>query len=464
MVFREKKIYCYTFLKNPSLFKWLLKFDYFHYDSALKILYTEARNEILEAIVLAAKGKLAINKSQLHTEFVKKAQECKKTSAVRFDIPKIDYKGLRIFVKTAVIDGTNYYLLVADQVNKCKNILSELDFVKYDRGLSVFLITHQEKYLLRLLQRVKGTIFLSFHQHVKINSLYLYSVIWSQSYATEITVPDAYLIHLKANNYSMNTIQNYYVSFFHFMYYCYSLKKELNRLSAEEVNALVVRLGMQNSLGTSSTHALINAVMYYYKHILGLSSYKSQIIRPQKERVLPKVMDATIIATIIRSCENLKHKTMISLIYACGLRAGELINLKIKDIDSKRMLVSICKAKGGKDRLVMLSEKLLEQLKIYYLAYKPSNYLFEGQYGDQYSVSSLRQVLATASRKAGLTQKPTLHWLRHSFATHLLEAGTDIRYIQQLLGHSSTKTTEIYTYVSTKQISLIKSPLDNLDI
>ena len=98
------------------------------------------------------------------------------------------------------------------------------------------------------------------------------------------------------------------------------------------------------------------------------------------------------------------------------------------------------------------------------LAYKPSNYLFEGQYGDQYSVSSLRQVLATASRKAGLTQKPTLHWLRHSFATHLLEAGTDIRYIQQLLGHSSTKTTEIYTYVSTKQISLIKSPLDNLDI
>ena len=155
---------------------------------------------------------------------------------------------------------------------------------------------------------------------------------------------------------------------------------------------------------------------------------------------------------------------MLSLIYGCGLRAGELINLKLEDIDSKRMLVSICKAKGNKDRVVMLSVKLLAQLQLYYAAYKPINYLFEGQYGDQYSVSSLRQVLGNACRKAGLKQKPTLHWLRHSFATHLLEAGTDIRYIQQLLGHSSTKTTEIYTYVSTKQISLIKSPLDNLNI
>ncbi|MGY3052966.1 integrase/recombinase XerD [Pedobacter sp. UYEF25] len=462
--FQGKKVYRYTFSRNPLLFKWLLKFSFFHYDANGKILYTDATENILETIIAAAKGKLIINRSQLHTEFIRKAQQDSKSSATHFEIPKYDYKKLKILVKTAIIEDVNYYLLATEQINVCKAILEKLDFVKYNRKLSVFLIPYKEKHLLTLLQTVKGIIFISFHQHVKISSLYLYAVIWSQSYATEVSVQDAYLIHLKANNYSLNTIQNYYVSFFNFKCYCYSLKKEIDLLSAEEVNALVVRLGMQNNFGTSTSHALINAVIYYYRHILGFSSYKNQIIRPQKERVLPKVLDATIIASIIRSCENVKHKTMLSLIYGCGLRAGELINLKIEDIDSKRMLVSICKAKGGKDRIVMLSAKLLAQLKTYYIAYKPTSYLFEGQYGDKYSVSSLRQVLGNACKKAGLKQKPTLHWLRHSFATHLLEAGTDIRYIQQLLGHSSTKTTEIYTYVSTKQISLIKSPLDSLNI
>lgn len=462
--FQGEKVYRYTFLKNLLLFKWLLKFSFFHYDASSKLLYTSAQEGFLEIIVAAGKGRLIINKSQMHSEFVKEAQKAVKTSFARFDIPKYDYKKLRIFVKVAIINETSYYLLAAEQINNCKAILAGLDFVTYDKKLAVFLVPYREKYLLKLLQTTKGSIFISFHQHVKINSLYLYTLIWSQSYDTQITVPDAYLIHLKANNYSLNTIQNYYVSLFNFQYYCYCLKKEINKLSAEEVNALVVRLGMQNNLSTSSSHGLINAVIYYYKHVLGLASYKNQIIRPQKERVLPKVMDASVIASIIRSCENVKHRTMLSLIYGCGLRAGELINLKLEDIDSKRMLVSICKAKGNKDRVVMLSVKLLAQLQLYYAAYKPINYLFEGQYGDQYSVSSLRQVLGNACRKAGLKQKPTLHWLRHSFATHLLEAGTDIRYIQQLLGHSSTKTTETYTYVSTKQISLIKSPLDNLNI
>ncbi|MGY3055504.1 integrase/recombinase XerD [Pedobacter sp. UYEF25] len=441
-----------------------MKFSFFHYDACCKLLYTEATEDILETIVAASQGKLTINRSQLHTQYVRKAQQYPKSSANHFEIPKYNYKKLKIFVKTAIIEDVNYYLLATEQINVCKAILAKLDFVKYNRKLSVFLIPYQEKYLLKLLQTVKGKIFISFHQHVKINSLYLYSVIWSQSYATDISVPDAYLIHLKASNYSLNTIQNYYVSFFNFKYYCHSLKKEIDQLTADEVNALVIRLGMQNNLGTSSSHALINAVLYYYRHILGLGTYKNQIIRPQKERVLPKVLDSSVIASIIRSCENLKHKTMLSLIYGCGLRAGEVISLKIEDIDSKRMLVSICKAKGSKDRMVMLSVKLLAQLKLYYAAYRPTNYLFEGQYGDKYSVSSLRQVLGNACKKAGLKQKPTLHWLRHSFATHLLEAGTDIRYIQQLLGHSSTKTTEIYTYVSTKQISLIKSPLDSLNI
>ena len=226
MDFRGRKVYRYTFPKNPLLFNWLLKFPFFHYDGNSKLLYTAAEEEILENIVDAAKGKLIINRSQMHSEFVKKAQQVCTPSTTHFEIPKYDYKKLRIFVKTAIIEDVGYYLLAADQINVCRAILANLDFVKYNRKLSVFLIPYKEKYLLRLLQTVRGKIFISLHQHVKINSLYLYSVIWSQSYATEVTVPDAYLIHLKANNYSLSTIQNYYVSFFHFRYYCHLPKEK----------------------------------------------------------------------------------------------------------------------------------------------------------------------------------------------------------------------------------------------
>jgi site-specific recombinase XerD len=155
---------------------------------------------------------------------------------------------------------------------------------------------------------------------------------------------------------------------------------------------------------------------------------------------------------------------MLSLTYASGLRVGEVLKLKVCDIDSKRMLITVRGGKGKKDRIVMLSEKILILLREYFKQYKPSHYLFEGQYGGVYSEASLRKVLHNACVKAKVLERPTLHWLRHSFATHLLEAGTDIRYIQQLLGHASTKTTEIYTHVSTKHIGMIKSPLDHLDI
>jgi len=150
-------------------------------------------------------------------------------------------------------------------------------------------------------------------------------------------------------------------------------------------------------------------------------------------------------------------------IYACGLRRSELLNLKPTDVDSKRMVLVIRNAKGRKDRIAPLSAKVLEMLRTYYKAYKPKRWLFEGQYaGTPYSAKSLQSVLKQALVKANIHKPVTLHWLRHSYATHLLEGGTDLRYIQELLGHKSSKTTEIYTHVSTKQIQQIKSPFDSL--
>lgn len=154
---------------------------------------------------------------------------------------------------------------------------------------------------------------------------------------------------------------------------------------------------------------------------------------------------------------------MLSLIYSCGLRRSELLNLTLNDIDSKRGLVIIRQAKGRKDRMAPLSEKILSLLRDYYIAYKPTKWLFEGQSGKgQYDERSLASVLIQALRKSKITKPVTLHWLRHSYATHLLENGTDLRYIQEILGHSSSRTTEIYTHVSNKSLQKIVSPFDSL--
>jgi integrase/recombinase XerD len=154
---------------------------------------------------------------------------------------------------------------------------------------------------------------------------------------------------------------------------------------------------------------------------------------------------------------------MLALIYSCGLRRSELLNLKPTDIDSKRNIIIIRAAKGKKDRIAPLSEKVLQMLREYYMAYKPKTWLFEGQFaGEQYSAKSLESVLKQAIEKTKIRKPITLHWLRHSYATHLLEAGTDLRYIQEILGHKNSKTTEIYTHVSTKSLQKIKSPFDDL--
>ncbi|MCY7352215.1 MAG: tyrosine-type recombinase/integrase [Cytophagaceae bacterium] len=185
---------------------------------------------------------------------------------------------------------------------------------------------------------------------------------------------------------------------------------------------------------------------------------------PAKERQLPVVLNSDEITRIFAQLKNLKHRTVLMLIYSAGLRISEAINLKIKDIDSKRMQIRIEQSKGKKDRYTLLSQKALLLLREYYQEYKPVNYLFEGQDSPTYSAKSIQLILKRACEQAGIKKHVTVHTLRHSFATHLLENGTDLRYIQLLLGHESSKTTEIYTHLTTKGFDQIKSPLDSLDI
>lgn len=224
-------------------------------------------------------------------------------------------------------------------------------------------------------------------------------------------------------------------------------------------NEIIIAKGHSSSY----QNQIINAIKLYYK-LKGRGRLNiEEISRPRREHKLPSVLSKEEIKMILGSLSNIKHKSMLSLIYSCGLRRGELLRLKMGDIDSKRNVLFVRQSKGKKDRIVPLNLNVLELLREYYRCYRPLKWLFEGQEkGAQYDERSLQLVLKKAVKKAGLKKEVSLQWLRHSYATHLLEAGTDLRYIQELLGHSSSRTTEIYTHVSTHMIQNIVSPFDQL--
>ncbi|MEG8990280.1 site-specific tyrosine recombinase/integron integrase [Ignavibacteria bacterium 4148-Me] len=185
-------------------------------------------------------------------------------------------------------------------------------------------------------------------------------------------------------------------------------------------------------------------------------------VKIKKPNRLPNILTVEEVREIINSITNIKHRAIISTIYSCGLKISEVVNLKINDIDSSAMTVKIVNAKGGNDRIVMLSEKLLSLLREYFKEYKPKVYLFEGQKGEKYSSRSIQKIFDNAVKKVGIKKKVTVHSLRHSFASHLLDNGTDIRLIQELLGHKHLSTTQIYTHISPFSIKKIKSPFDNI--
>lgn len=270
-----------------------------------------------------------------------------------------------------------------------------------------------------------------------------------------------YIQWLSSKKYSPNTIKTYSEALKSFL--IFYREKTITEITNEDVVIYNNEYILKNNLSCSYQNQIVNAIKLFFSTIRGTKIEIDKIHRPKRSKILPNVLSKEEIKLILNAHSNIKHKTMLSLIYSCGLRRSELLNLKPADIDSKRGIVIIRQGKGKKDRIVPLSLKILEMLREYYSICRPKIWLFEGQnLGEQYSEYSLQSVLKQALQKTGITKQVTLHWLRHSYATHLLEAGTDLRYIQELLGHNSSKTTEIYTHVSTKSIQQIKSPFDDL--
>lgn len=269
--------------------------------------------------------------------------------------------------------------------------------------------------------------------------------------------PESYLLKLELKKYSNNTVKTYVKCFEHFINYYFD--KPIDTLNEMDIREYLQHL-IQINRSKSYINLSINSIKFYYEIVLGMPNRFYNIERPRKDKKLPVVLSKSDIIKMIEHTNNIKHKCLISLLYSAGLRRSELLNLTLSDIDSSRMLIRVQDAKGSKDRYTLLSETVLKDLRIYYKQWRPKVYLFESPMGGKYSPNSIGKVVLYAAKKAGIKKTVSPHTLRHSFATHLLENGTDLRYIQLLLGHSSTKTTEIYTHVAKSSFNSIKNPLD----
>ncbi len=258
--------------------------------------------------------------------------------------------------------------------------------------------------------------------------------------------------------YSPNTIRAYKheLSFFLKYFERYDLKT----VTKDQIESYLFYMISKYKFGESKQNIIINAVKFYYEKILEMPREYYNIQRPKRSKTLPNVLSQEEVFILINSPKNLKHKAILYTIYSCGLRVSELLNLRIDDIRSKDKYVFVKGAKGKKDRRTILSENLLIILREYYMEYKPSYWLFEGQTSGKYSAKSVQSIYRKAQKKSGANPWSTPHTLRHSFATHLLENGENLRNIQVLLGHESSKTTEIYTHVTNSMNKNIVNPLD----
>lgn len=266
-----------------------------------------------------------------------------------------------------------------------------------------------------------------------------------------------YILEMQLRGYSAKTIKSYKGHFLRFYKFC---NVKIDDIKEEDAKRYIAFLIQSQNVSFSYINQAINSIKLYNK-LIHKDLWNLDLPRPSKDTHLPNILSKEEVNKIINGLTNIKHRSILYLVYGSGLRVGEVIQLKIEDINKDRMMIKVNQGKGRKDRYTLLPEKALALLKIYYQAYKPKVWLFEGaKQNEHITERSVQKIFERALKNAGINKKATVHTLRHCFATHLLESGVDIRYIQELLGHSSSKTTEIYTHVSNRALKNIKSPLD----
>ena len=267
---------------------------------------------------------------------------------------------------------------------------------------------------------------------------------------------------LSLRNYSPNTESVYLSAISQFIDFIKDRKVDV--VTGKVIEDYLLFLKEKRNLGYSTLKQAIASIRFLYADVLKKKIDFDFDIRMQKPQKLPVVLSTKEVERLLKSFRNVKHRAMFTLCYSAGLRLGELLGLKIADVDSDRMQIRIEHGKGRKDRYTVLSPRVLDLLRTYVSEFRPRTYLFEGENGGKYSSSSVQALMRRHRLIAGIQKRATVHTLRHSFATHLLENGTDIRVIQELLGHSQISTTQIYTHVTSTTRKKVESPLDRLNI
>jgi site-specific recombinase XerD len=288
----------------------------------------------------------------------------------------------------------------------------------------------------------------------------IFAANWRDCMEEEKTLFGVLSQEMRLRNYSHKTIKAYKSCIRSFVNF--TAPRHPRELQETDIRNYLLHLITVKQLAPATVNQVFNALRFLYVELYKKPYAIGGIPRPRKEKKLPTVLSQEEVLRILSQVDNLKHKTILMLIYSAGLRVGESVRLKISDIDGERKMIHLRNAKGKKDRYTLLSDTALETLREYYKQYKPKEYLFAGAEGRSHlSERSVQHVFERARESAGIHKPISVHGLRHSFATHLLESGVDLRYIQEILGHSSSKTTEIYTHVSKKTLGKIVNPLDN---
>lgn len=264
-----------------------------------------------------------------------------------------------------------------------------------------------------------------------------------------------YVRYLRGKRLSESTVKTYYTFILKFVVF---MGGPVKKLEKRDFELFVEKVLVPANYSVSSHRQCVSAFKHFAE--LFLLNIDFDALRPKRDKKLPVVLSASEVISILQATKNLKHRAVLGLIYSSGLRIGELLNLRLEDIDVERRQVFVRQSKGRKDRMVILAESILPLFQNYLLTYRPENYVVEGKPGKAYSPESVRAFLRRSCKRAKITKHVTPHTLRHSFATHLLENGVGLRHIQELLGHSRPETTMIYTHVQKKDLLAIKSPLD----
>ncbi|OMP29687.1 tyrosine-type recombinase/integrase, partial [Mangrovimonas sp. DI 80] len=349
-----------------------------------------------------------------------------------------------ISLKHLLIDNKKYIGLKFSSDKVLNSMIKELDGIEWSNDFGMHYIPNNQKNLTSIFDLFRGVAWINTNYFFqKSNAKMLdeeFDVEWFRNRGKPDNYkvcPDSYLDKLELKHYANNTVRTYVSLFEKFINYYPD--KNIDKLDELDVRRYLKHLIYEHR-SNSYINQSINSIKFYYEMVLGMPNRFYEIERPRRQKKLPIVLSKIEMKNLLDVTVNIKHKCILSLLYSAGLRRSELLNLKPTDIDSKRMLVKVNDAKGNKDRYTLLAQSTLEDLRKYYIEYKPEIYLFEGQKKEKYSASSVANIIKNSTKLAGIKKHVTAHTLRHSFATHLLEAGTDLRYIQLLLGHNSTKT------------------------